>query len=141
MAEGLLPVTLVGSLPRPGWLATPESVRPEWRLEGDLLHEGQDDAVLLALQLQDEVGLDVVTDGEQRRRHYIDSFCAGLGGFDYGHLVEKRTRGDRYAAQVATVASPVERVRPILLDALRFAKAHTTRPVKVTVPGPMTIAD
>src|SRR5688572_30659124 len=87
MPEHLLPTTLVGSLPRPAWLATPENVRPDWRLEGDLLREGQDDAVLLALQLQDEVGLDVVTDGEQRRRHYIDSFCAELGGFDYGSLV------------------------------------------------------
>ena len=141
MPEHLLPTTLVGSLPRPAWLATPENVRPDWRLEGDLLREGQDDAVLLALQLQDEVGLDVVTDGEQRRRHYIDSFCAELGGFDYGSLVERRTRGDRYSARVPTVASPVERVRPILLDALRFAQAHTTRPVKVTIPGPMTIAD
>jgi 5-methyltetrahydropteroyltriglutamate--homocysteine methyltransferase len=141
MPDQPLPVTLVGSLPRPAWLATPENVRPDWRLEGDVLREGQDDAVLLALQLQDEVGLDVVTDGEQRRRHYIDTFCADLGGFDYTRLVERRTRGDRYSARVPTVGGPVERVRPILLDALRFAKAHTTCPVKVTLPGPMTIAD
>src|SRR5215210_5102842 len=72
MPELLLPTTLVGSLPRPAWLATPENVRPDWRLEGDSLREGQDDAVLLALQLQDEAGLDVATDGEKRRRHYID---------------------------------------------------------------------
>jgi 5-methyltetrahydropteroyltriglutamate--homocysteine methyltransferase len=64
-----------------------------------------------------------------------------LGGFDYSKLVERRTRGDRYSAQVPTVASPVARVRPILLDGLRYAQAHTTRPVKVTMPGPMTIAD
>jgi 5-methyltetrahydropteroyltriglutamate--homocysteine methyltransferase len=141
MAERLLPTTLVGSLPRPAWLATPESVRPEWRLAGDALREGQDDAVLLALQLQEEVGLDVVTDGEQRRRHYIDSFCAALDGFDYTRLVEKATRGGRYSARVATVERPVERVRPVLLEALRFAQAHTNRPVKVTIPGPMTIVD
>jgi 5-methyltetrahydropteroyltriglutamate--homocysteine methyltransferase len=136
-----LPTTIVGSLPRPAWLATPESVRPRWLLEGPLLREGQDDAVLLAIKLQEEVGLDVVTDGEQRRRHYIDEFARALGGFDYERLVEKRTRGDRYTAPVPTVDRPVERTRPILLDGLRFLKAHTARPVKVTIPGPLTIAD
>lgn len=141
MSESLLPATLVGSLPRPTWLATPESVRPEWRLADAALAEGQDDAVLAALALQERVGLDVVSDGEQRRRHYIEGFCQALGGFDYGRLVEKRTRGDRYTAPVPTVAQPVERVRPILLDALRFARAYTSRPLKVTMPGPMTIAD
>jgi 5-methyltetrahydropteroyltriglutamate--homocysteine methyltransferase len=136
-----LPTTIVGSLPRPPWLATPESVRPRWLLEGPLLREGQDDAVLLAIQLQEEVGLDVLTDGEQRRRHYIDEFARALGGFDFSQLVEQPTRGGRYTAAVATVASPVERTAPILLDGLRFLKAHTSRPVKVTIPGPMTIAD
>ncbi len=139
--ERLLPTTIVGSLPRPPWLATPEVVRPRWLLEGPLLREGQDDAVLLAIKLQEEVGLAVVTDGEQRRRHYIDEFARALDGFDYGRLVEKRTRGDRYTAPVPTVDRPVARTRPILLDGLRFLKAHTTRPVKVTIPGPLTIAD
>lgn len=141
MLPRLLPTTLVGSLPRPTWLATPESVRPDWRLADALLAEGQDDAVLVALKLQEDLGLDVVTDGEQRRRHYIEGFTRELGGFDYSRPVEKRTRGDRYTAPVPTVAQPVERTRPILLDALRFARAHTTRPLKVTIPGPMTIAD
>ena len=136
-----LPVTLVGSLPRPAWLATPESVRPEWLLADALLAEGQDDAVLAALKQEEDLGLDVVTDGEQRRRHYIEGFCEALDGFDYQRRVDKRTRGDRYTAPVPTVAAPVVRARPILLDALRFARAHTTRPLKVTIPGPMTIAD
>ncbi|MBX5490078.1 MAG: methionine synthase [Chloroflexi bacterium] len=141
MAAPLLPTTLVGSLPRPGWLATPESVRPDWRLEGALLAEGQDDAVLVALKLQEDLGLDIVTDGEQRRRHYIEGFTRGLEGFDYTILVEKRTRGDRYTAPVPTVAQPVVRRQPVLLAALQFARAHTTRRLKVTIPGPMTIAD
>jgi 5-methyltetrahydropteroyltriglutamate--homocysteine methyltransferase len=133
--------TVVGSLPKPPWLATPEQIRPTWLLEGPLLREGQDDAVLLVLQLQEELDLDVVTDGEQRRDHYIEGFCRQLNGFDYARRVNKRTRGDRYSAPVPTVAAPVERTRPILLDGLRFVAAHTTRPVKATIPGPMTIAD
>jgi 5-methyltetrahydropteroyltriglutamate--homocysteine methyltransferase len=141
MPDTLLPITLVGSLPRPEWLATPEQVRARWLLEGPLLRTGQDDAVLLAIKLQEEAGLDVVTDGEQRRRHYIESFCAELGGFDYRDLVDMPTRGGRYVQKVPNVTTPVERAKPILLDGLQFLKAHTTRPVKVTLPGPMTIAD
>jgi 5-methyltetrahydropteroyltriglutamate--homocysteine methyltransferase len=136
-----LSTTLVGSLPRPEWLATPEQVRAQWQLEGPMLRIGQDDAVLLAIKLQEEVGLDVVTDGEQRRRHYIESFCAELAGFDYRDVVDKPTRGGRYVQKVPRIKAPVERTQPILLDGLRFLKAHTTRPVKVTMPGPMTIAD
>ncbi|HZS02732.1 MAG TPA: methionine synthase [Chloroflexota bacterium] len=136
-----LRTTLVGSLPRPEWLATPEQVRTQWRLEGPMLRIGQDDAVLLAIKLQEEVGLDLITDGEQRRRHYIESFCAALGGFDYRDLVDMPTRGGRYVQKVPNISRPVERTRPILLNGLRFLKAHTTRAVKVTLPGPMTIAD
>jgi 5-methyltetrahydropteroyltriglutamate--homocysteine methyltransferase len=136
-----LSTTLVGSLPRPEWLATPEQVRAQWLLEGPVLRIGQDDAVLLAIQLQEEAGLDVLTDGEQRRRHYIESFCGELGGFDYKDLVDKPTRGGRYVQKVPRISRPVERTKPILLDGLRFLRAHTARPVKVTIPGPMTIAD
>lgn len=141
MATWPLPTTLVGSLPRPAWLATPEAVRPEWRLAGALLAEGQDDAVLVALKLQEDLGLDIVTDGEQRRRHYIESFTQGLAGFDYTRLVDKRTRGGRYTAPVPMVARPVAWRQPVLLAALQFARAHTTCPLKVTIPGPMTIVD
>jgi 5-methyltetrahydropteroyltriglutamate--homocysteine methyltransferase len=141
MPEPVLPVTIVGSLPRPEWLATPESVRPQWLLEPPLLRIGQDDAVLLAVKLQEEIGLEVLTDGEQRRRHYIDEFARALGGLDFGQMVERTTRGGRYKASVPTVAAPITRPRPILLDGLRFLKAHTQGPVKVTIPGPMTIAD
>ncbi|HLH24888.1 MAG TPA: methionine synthase [Chloroflexota bacterium] len=136
-----LRTTLVGSLPRPEWLATPEQVRARWLLEGPALRIGQDDAVLLAIKLQEDAGLDVVTDGEQRRRHYIESFCGELGGFDYRDLVDMPTRGGRYVQKVPKITRPVERTHPILLDGLRFLRAHTTRPVKVTMPGPMTIAD
>ena len=99
MPAALLPATLVGSLPRPPWLATPESVRPRWLLEGPLLREGQDDAVLLAIKLQEEVGLDVLTDGEQRRRHYIDEFARALDIYGGAKDVQPNPGGQPLAAR------------------------------------------
>ena len=105
--------------------------------------EAQDDAVRLALIDQETAGIDVVTDGEQRRRHYIWGFLEGLSGFDTERLGKKRMRGGRYAAEqdVARFVGEVRRSSPVMVSALRFAKAHTRRPVKVTLPGPMTIVD
>jgi len=134
---------IVGSLPRPGWLAQPSQVYTSYRLEGDALREAQDDAVALAVRDQELAGLDLVTDGEQRRRHYIWGFCEGLTGLDFARLVKIQTRGNRYGALVdaARVVGPVGRPRPVLLEALRFLKIQTARPVKVTLPGPMTTTD
>jgi 5-methyltetrahydropteroyltriglutamate--homocysteine methyltransferase len=136
---------IVGSLPRPVWLADPQQQRvyTSHRLEGDALREAQDDAVLLALRDQEIAGLDIVTDGEQRRRHYIWGFCEALEGLDFEHLVKLETRGNRYGVLVdaARVVGPVRRPRPVFREALRFLKSHTTKPVKMTLPGPMTTAD
>jgi 5-methyltetrahydropteroyltriglutamate--homocysteine methyltransferase len=115
-----------------------------WELAGEALQEGQDDAVLLALMDQEDAGLNIVTDGEQRRRHYIWGFCEGLAGLDFSRLAPIQTRGGRYGNRLidaARVTGPVRRPGPILLDALRFLKRHTTKPVKVTLPGPMTTTD
>lgn len=139
----MLQTMIVGSLPRPTWLAPAGQVYVSWKLEGETLREGQDDAVLLAIADQEAAGLSIVTDGEQRRRHYIWGFCEGLSGLDFERLVPIDTRGGRYGTQVAAarVIGPIRRPRPVLLEALRFLKRHTTRPVKVTLPGPMTTAD
>ncbi|MGH8009376.1 MAG: methionine synthase, partial [Candidatus Binatia bacterium] len=109
----------------------------------ELLKEGQDDAVLLALADQQEAGLNILTDGEQRRRHYIWGFCEELTGIDFSRMANILTRGGRYGVQVAApcVTGPVRRPHPVMLDALRFLKRHTTLPVKVTLPGPMTTTD
>ena len=138
-----LPSTIVGSLPRPSWLATPGEVFTSWRLDGPELAEGQDDAVVLAVADQHDAGLDIITDGEQRRRHYIWGFCEGLTGFHFSRLVKISARGGRYRAQTPAprVTAPVRRPRPVMLNALRFLKARTNRPVKVNLPGPMTITD
>ena len=139
----MLQTMIVGSLPRPTWLVPPNAMYVSWKLQDDMLSEGQDDAVLLALADQDAAGLNIVTDGEQRRRHYIWGFVEGLTGLDFSRLVEIETRGNRYGIKVraARVVEQLRRPRSVLVEALRFMKQHTTKPVKVTLPGPMTIAD
>ena len=140
----MLKTMITGSLPRPTWLAPQNQISSvSLRLEADTLHEGQDDAVRLAVVDQHAAGMDIVTDGEQRRRHYIWGFTEGLSGIDFNRMVKKETRGGRYKTRidVARVTGPVRRPRAIFLDALRFLKRHTTLPVKVTLPGPMTTAD
>ena len=138
-----LRTTIVGSLPKPGWLAESAGPRVAWRLEGAELREAQNDAVQLALDQQHAAGVDVVCDGEMRRRHYIWGFLEGLSGTDTVNLGSKLARGGRYAATtpVARVVGEVKRSKPVLLEALRFARARTDRPLKVTLPGPMTIVD
>src|SRR4051812_42886272 len=133
----------VGSLPKPTWLAAPEQLRAPWRLEGTALREGQDDAVALWLAEQDRLGIDVVTDGEVRRRHYIWGFLEAVASVDFDKQAMRAMRGGRYAAQTAAprIMSALEWRAPVLAEALAFAKARTGRPVKVTLPGPMTVAD
>lgn len=139
----MLRTTIVGSLPKPTWLAEPNALFAPWRLSGQQLAEAQHDAVRLALADQIEAGIEVVTDGEQRRRHYIWGFLAGLTGIDTERLGSKRARGGRYSDRtaVARIMGEVTRPTPVLVEACRFARAHTDRPLKVTLPGPMTVVD
>jgi 5-methyltetrahydropteroyltriglutamate--homocysteine methyltransferase len=140
----MLRTTITGSLPKPGWLADPaHQLFAPWVVPAGGLREAQDDAVRLAVLEQEQAGIDVVTDGEQRRRHYIWGFLEGLAGTDTERTGKKRTRGGRYAAlqDVARVVGPLARPRPIMLEALRFARPLTTRPIKVALPGPLTLVD
>jgi 5-methyltetrahydropteroyltriglutamate--homocysteine methyltransferase len=140
----MLTTTLAGSLPKPAWLADPGAqLFAPWVPAAERLPEAQDDAVRLALLEQEEAGIDIVSDGEQRRRHYIWGFLEGLTGTDTERLGKKRTRGGKYVAEqeVARIVDELTRPGPIMVSALAFAKAHTRRPLKVTLPGPMTIVD
>ena len=139
----MLQTMIVGSLPRPTWLVPPHRMYVSWQLNEAQRAEGCDDAVVLAVADQEWAGLHILTDGEQRRRHYIWGFCEGLSGLDFERLAKIDTRGNRYGIQVdaARVVGPIRRPRPILVDALRFLKRQTGKPVKVTLPGPMTTAD
>jgi 5-methyltetrahydropteroyltriglutamate--homocysteine methyltransferase len=137
----VLATTIAGSLPKPSWLATPETLWAPWRLPSETLLEGQRDAVLLALREQEQAGIDVVTDGEQARRHFVHAFVERLEGVDPARRTRIGIRGDRYVAEVPTVVGPVGRPVPVHVEEAAFARASTTRRLKWTLPGPMTVVD
>src|SRR5947199_1924301 len=140
----MLTRTLAGSLPKPSWLADPRlQLFAPWGPPADRLREAQDDAVRLCLLDQEEAGIDIVSDGEQRRRHYIWGFLDGLTGIDTARLGTKLARGGRYTQQtaVARIVGEVTRPGSVFVDALRFARAATDKRLKVTLPGPMTTVD
>src|SRR5512145_3321818 len=136
----LIPTTIAGSLPKPAWLAQPNELWAPWKLEGEALAQGKRDAVRLALFEQEHAGIDIVSDGEQTRRHFVTTFIEGLDGVDFEHRKTVRIR-DRYDAAVPTVVGPVARRHPIYVDDAAFLRAETTRRVKYTLPGPMTMVD
>ena len=137
----MLTTTIVGSLPKPAWLAVPEKLWAPWRLPADVLDEGKRDAVLIALKEQEAADIDIVTDGEQTRQHFVHGFLETLEGIDFARRVTIGIRADRYKAEVPTVVGPIRRTRPVHVADVRFARAHTGRRLKFTLPGPMTIVD
>ena len=137
----MLATTIVGSLPKPAWLAVPETLWAPWRLPAEGLGEGRRDAVLAALKAQEAAGIDIVTDGEQSRQHFVHGFLEALGGIDFTRRVTIGIRADRYKAEVPTVVGRIERTRAVHAEDVRFARAHTGRRLKFTLPGPMTIVD
>jgi 5-methyltetrahydropteroyltriglutamate--homocysteine methyltransferase len=137
----MLSTTIVGSLPKPSWLATPGMLWAPWRLPPEHLAEAKRDAVLAALHEQEIVGLDIVTDGEQSRQHFVHGFLEGIEGIDFTRRVTIGIRADRYKAEVPTVVAAIRRRRPVHADEVRFARANTRRKLKFTLPGPMTIVD
>jgi len=136
----LFPTTIAGSLPKPDWLAEPATLWAPWKLEGDALAEGKRDAVRLVLFDQERAGIDIVTDGEQTRRHFVTTFIEGLDGVDFANRKTVRIR-NRYDADVPMVVGPVARRHPIYVDDARFLRSQTDRRVKYTLPGPMTMVD
>ncbi len=136
----LLPTTIAGSLPKPSWLAGPEELWAPWLLEGEDLVEAQRDAVRIVLQEQQHAGIDIVTDGEQTRRHFVTTFIEGLDGVDHDHRATVKIR-NRYEASVPRVVGPVSRSHPVYVNDARFLVGETSRPVKYQLPGPMTMAD
>jgi 5-methyltetrahydropteroyltriglutamate--homocysteine methyltransferase len=137
----MLATTIAGSLPKPAWLATPETLWAPWRLPPETLSEGLRDAVLLALREQEQAGIEVVTDGEQTRRHFVHGFVERLDGIDPARRSRIGIRGDRYVAEVPTVVGPVRRGAPVHAAEAAFARASTARRLKWTLPGPMTVVD
>src|SRR4030095_3952100 len=141
MAAEMLETTIAGSLPKPAWLAAPKALWAPWRAEGADLEEAKRDAVALALREQERAGIDIVTDGEQSRRHFVWGFVEALDGVDFSKMVTIGIRADRYKADVPTVTAPLRRTGSIHSDEVRYLRAQTRPRIKFTMPGPMTIAD
>jgi len=133
--------TTVGSLPKPSWLAEPEKLWAAWHLEGEALQQAKQRAALEWLREQERAGIDIVGDGEQFRIHFVHGFLESLEGIDWNRKTRMGIRNNRYEADVPTVTGALLRPRPVHLNDAVFMRAQTTRALKVTLPGPMTICD
>ena len=140
VTPALLPTSIVGSLPKPSWLAQPEILWSPWKLEGDDLVEGKQDALRVAVQEQRRRGIDIVSDGEQTRQHFVTTFIEHLSGVDFEKRETVRIR-DRYDASVPTVVGAVSRERPVFVEDATFLRQQTDQPIKWALPGPMTMID
>jgi 5-methyltetrahydropteroyltriglutamate--homocysteine methyltransferase len=133
--------TIAGSLPKPSWLAETHKLWPQWKAQGAALAEAKRDATLVWIKAQEDAGLDIVTDGEQSRQHFVHGFLEAVDGIDFEHKVEMGIRGDRYKAMVPQVVGPLTLKGRVHGTEARFARAHTKKKLKITMPGPMTIVD
>jgi 5-methyltetrahydropteroyltriglutamate--homocysteine methyltransferase len=136
----LLPTSIVGSLPKPSWLAQPETLWSPWKLEGEALVEGKQDALRIAVQEQRRAGIDVISDGEQTRQHFVTTFIEHLSGVDFQQRETVRIR-NRYDASVPTVVGAVSREKPVFVADAEFLRRQTDQPIKWALPGPMTMID
>jgi len=133
--------TIAGSLPKPSWLAEPQRLWPQWKLVGDALAEAKRDATLLWIKAQEDAGIDIVSDGEQSRQHFVHGFLESVEGIDFDRKVKMGIRDNRYEAMVPTVVAPLRLQVRVHEAEVLVARAHTSRKLKFTLPGPMTIVD
>ena len=136
----LLPTSTAGSLPKPSWLAEPEKLWSPWKLAGQELTDGKQDALRVALQEQLHAGIDIVSDGEQTRQHFVTTFIEHLDGVDFEQRETVRIR-DRYDASVPSVVGAVSRPKSVFVEDARFLRQQTSQPIKWALPGPMTMID
>ncbi|MGO1246788.1 MAG: methionine synthase [Oceanisphaera sp.] len=136
----LLPTSTAGSLPKPSWLAEPEKLWSPWKLEGEALIAGKQDALRVSLQEQANAGIDIVSDGEQTRQHFVTTFIEHLNGVDFENRKTVKIR-DRYDASVPTVVGPVSRQKSVFVEDAKFLRKQTDQPIKWALPGPMTMID
>src|SRR5271155_1077572 len=147
--DTILPTTLVGSYPQPDWLIDraklagrfPPRVHAKelWRVAPEWLEQAQDDATLLAIRDQEEAGIDIITDGEMRRESYSNRFATALDGVDIDNPGTALDRSG-HPNPVPRVVGPIRRRHPVEVSDLQFLRAHTSRTIKITVPGPFTMA-
>lgn len=137
----LFPTTIAGSLPKPEWLAEPNMLWAPWKSQGDELLRAKRDATLIWLKIQEDAGIDIVTEGEQARQHFVHGFLEQVEGIDFAHKVEMGIRKDRYKAMVPQVVAPLRLKGRVHAFEARAARTHTKKKLKFTLPGPMTIID
>jgi 5-methyltetrahydropteroyltriglutamate--homocysteine methyltransferase len=135
----LFPTTIAGSLPKPEWLAEPNMLWAPWKAKGEELARAKRDATVLAVKLQEDAGVDIVTEGEMARQHFVHGFLENIEGIDFAHKVEMGIRKDRYKAMVPQVVAPLALKGRVHADEARVARTHTRNKLKFTMPGPMTI--
>lgn len=136
----LLPTSTAGSLPKPSWLAEPEKLWSPWKLEGEQLLEAKQDALSLSLHEQLLASIDIVSDGEQTRQHFVTTFIEHLEGVDFEKRETVRIR-NRYDASVPSVVGAVARKKPVFVEDAKFLRSQTNQPIKWALPGPMTMID
>ena len=137
----MLETTIAGSLPKPAWLAKPKMLWAPWAAEGEALEQAKRDATLLALKEQEDAGIDIVTDGEMARQHFVHGFLVNIDGIDFGKRIKMGIRDNRYVAEVPTVTSALKRKGSVHKIEATLARGHTRHRLKFTLPGPMTIVD
>ena len=136
----LLPTSTAGSLPKPSWIAQPEVLWSPWKLQDEELVDGKRDALRLCLDDQVRAGIDIVSDGEQTRQHFVTTFIEHLSGVDFEKREVVRIR-NRYDASVPTVVGEVSRQKPVFVEDAKILRRLTDRPIKWALPGPMTMID
>ncbi|GAA6168978.1 methionine synthase [Sessilibacter corallicola] len=136
----LLPTSTAGSLPKPSWLAEPEKLWSLWKLNGEELIQGKQDALRLSLHDQQHAGIDIVSDGEQTRQHFVTTFIEHLSGVDFEKRKTVKIR-DRYEASVPVVVDAVSRQKPVFVKDAKYLRSQTKQPIKWALPGPMTMVD
>ncbi|GCL63101.1 methionine synthase [Pseudaquabacterium pictum] len=132
---------IAGSLPKPAWLSETGKLWPQWQAQGEALARAKADATLLWIKLQEDAGLDVIGDGEQSRQHFVHGFLEQVEGIDFANKVEIGIRNDRYKAMVPQVVAPLRLKGRVHATEARLLRAHTSKKIKFTLPGPMTIVD
>ena len=137
----MLETTTVGSLPKPEYLAEPQKLWPAWRAEGKALQQAKERAVVDWLKHQEAAGLDIVSNGEQFRIHFVHGFLEHIDGIDWEKKTLMGIRDNRYSVEVPTVTGPISRPNSVHLEEVQFTRALTHRKLKFTLPGPMTICD
>ncbi|HYN12921.1 MAG TPA: methionine synthase [Burkholderiales bacterium] len=137
----MLKTTIAGSLPKPAWLAETGKLWPSWRQEGRQLAEAKRDATLVWLKQQEDAGIDIVTDGEQSRQHFVHGFLEFVEGIDFDHKVKMGIRDNRYDAMVPVVVGPLRLKGRVHQTEAVLLRSHTKSEIKITLPGPMTIVD